>query len=246
MPHLMVMDAGFAGLKEIEPEKFFEFNLQLFGHGIETLPYIIVAARNAGLKGLTRQQISCELVSVTSEIDKKTIWEKEKDHLQIPEAKKLKILEPDLSDRENTEITLKFITPVAFKDDRKSKLTLEPDFFRISGSLMRRYTSFESSDNNMVDWQFSEISRIAREVKLKSINVEPVYWKRFSTRQKQRIPLAGVIGKASYVGPVKPFLELLKAGEILRCGRSTSFGQGRISLEERIISNPTYPSNVFC
>jgi hypothetical protein len=246
IPHFMVIDTGFPGLKEFEAGQEFEFHIQLFGQGIETLPYIIVAARNAGMMGFTRQRIPCDLISATEYFSKATIWSETKDELKIPEANLLQLPEPDISNKDLAEVNLKFITPVAFKDKRKGNLTLEPDFNRIIGSLMRRYSTFEASENNKVNWNFKEISMLARQVKLKKINLEPVYWQRFSTRQQQRIPIAGVIGQASYVGPVKPFAQLLKAGEIIRCGRSTSFGQGRISVEGPVINNPTYPSTVFC
>ncbi|MFZ5951858.1 MAG: CRISPR system precrRNA processing endoribonuclease RAMP protein Cas6 [Candidatus Rifleibacteriota bacterium] len=232
MPHLMVIDSGFPGLQTLAPGNEFCFRVILFGHGIETVPYIIVAARNAGLMGLTRQRVPCELISVVEDGSQAKIWSEENDHLQIPEATQLKVAEPDLSQVATSRINLKFITPVAFKDKRTGHPTLEPDFARIVGSLMRRYSSFEASEGNDLNWNYARIAELARKVRLTSINAAPVYWERFSSRQNQRIPISGIIGQATYEGPVRPFFDLLQAGQIIRCGRSTTFGQGRICFEE--------------
>lgn len=232
MPHLMVIDSGVPGLQTLPAGSEFSFKIILFGHGIETVPYIIVAARNAGLMGLTRQRIPCDLISVSENVSGSLIWSDSDDHLQIPEAADLKILEPDLQKADSSCVNLKFITPVAFKDKRTGHPTLEPDFARIIGSLMRRYSSFEASEGNELKWNFAEIARLARQVKLAAINAAPVYWERFSSRQSQRIPISGIIGQATYEGPIRPFFDLLQAGQIIRCGRATTFGQGRISFEE--------------
>jgi hypothetical protein len=232
LPHLMVIDAGFSGKTNIPAGSQFTFKILLFGQGIETIPYIIVAARNAGIMGLTRLRIPCELLKIVEVSSKTKIWSPENDNLCIPEAKTLKLQEPDLKLCEEASINLGFISPVAFKDKRTGHPTLEPDFSRIIGSLMRRYSSFEASEGNALNWNFAEIARLARQVRLTGINAAPVYWERFSSRQNQRIPISGIIGQATYEGPVRPFYDLLQAGEIVRCGRSTTFGQGRISFEE--------------
>jgi hypothetical protein len=246
MPHLMVLDAGFPGQQNLSPASEFEFKVQLFGHGVETVPYIIVAARNAGLMGLTRQRVSCELLSVYEEISGQKIWSEKNDKLKVPSPNILELQEPDISTPETGIIGMKFITPVAFKDKARGNTCLEPDFWRITGSILRRYSAFAASETGeRPEWQFRKITELARQVRLKSINIEPVYWERFSSRQHQRIPITGIIGQASYEGPVKPFIQLVKAGEILRCGRSTSFGQGRIFLSHASTLNNSSPSRVF-
>ncbi len=232
MPHLMVIDSAVPGPQTLPAGSEFNFRISLFGQGIETVPYIIVAARNAGLMGLTRQRIPCDLISVVEDGSGSSVWSSSDDHLQIPEATQIQISEPDLQKVQPSCINLKFITPVAFKDKRTGHPTLEPDFARIVGSLMRRYSSFEASEGNELSWNFAEIARLARQVRLTGINAAPVYWERFSSRQNQRIPISGIIGQATYEGPVRPFYELLQAGHIIRCGRATTFGQGRISFEE--------------
>ncbi|MDD3148965.1 MAG: CRISPR system precrRNA processing endoribonuclease RAMP protein Cas6 [Candidatus Riflebacteria bacterium] len=246
IPHLMVIDSGLPGNQLLASGSSFEFAIQLFGRGIDMAPYVVVAAQKAGLGGLTRLRVPCELERVTDEATNEIIWSSDTDEFKMPEPQELLLDEPSMLPDVPGEIRLKFITPVAFKDQSRGHLTLEPDFSRIIGSLMRRYTAFEASEGNRLDWNFAEISRLARQVKLSTINLEPVYWERFSTRQQQRIPISGVIGQACYIGPVNGFVDLIRAGEIIRCGRSTTFGQGRISYAGSIALPAREPSSVFC
>lgn len=246
IPHLMVIDAGQPGDQELAAGSPVEFAIQLFGRGIDMAPYIVVAAQKAGRAGLTRLRVPCELEQVTDEGTGEIVWSVATDEFKMPQTQNLLLAEPSLSAGEAGEIRLKFITPVAFKDQSRGNLTLEPDFSRIIGSLMRRYTAFEASEGRQLNWNFAEISRLARQVKLSGINLEPVYWERFSTKQQQRIPISGVIGQVSYTGPVNGFIDLIRAGEIIRCGRSTTFGQGRISYAGSIELPAREPSSVFC
>lgn len=246
VPHLMVIDSGLPGNHFLAQGSTFDFTIQLFGRGIEMAPYIVVAAQKAGQAGLTRLRVPCELERVTDAATGDLVWSSATDEFKMPKPQELQLVEPLATAGVDGEIRLKFITPVAFKDQSRGNLTLEPDFSRITGSLMRRYTAFEASEGKSVTWNFAEISRLARQVKISSLNLEPVYWERFSTRQQQRIPISGVIGQVCYTGPVNGFIDLLRAGEVIRCGRSTTFGQGRISCDGGIAQPAREPSSVFC
>ncbi|MFA5598856.1 MAG: CRISPR system precrRNA processing endoribonuclease RAMP protein Cas6 [Pusillimonas sp.] len=230
LPHLMLIDAEFEGKKVIDAGKTFAFVVSLFGASVSSASHLIVAAQAAGKFGLTGAKVSCELIEITQASTNEQIWSTDKDTLHIPETSELKITAPDLSLASPCELTLSFASPVAFKDISTGKISTKPDFGRIIGSLMRRYSIFEASEGNKLDWDFAEIARLAGQVETVQVEAEPVYWERFSTRQKQRIPISGIRGRAKYVGPIKPFIELLNAGETLRCGRSVTFGQGRIEI----------------
>lgn len=246
VPHLMIIDSGVYGNQPLAAGSSFDFVIQLFGRGIDMAPYIVVAAQKAGIEGLTRLRVPCELERVTDGGTGKIIWSVVSDEFKMPQPRELHISEPSLLATEISDIRLKFITPVAFKDRERGDLTLEPDFSRIIGSLMRRYTAFEASEGKSLNWNFTEISRLSRQVKISGMQLEPIYWERFSTRQKHRIPVSGVIGQVCYSGPVNGFVDLIRAGEIIRCGRSTTFGQGRLAYACSIAIATREPSTVFC
>jgi len=245
VPHLMVIDGGFAGMQTLTEGSLFDFTVQLYGRAAESSPYIIVAARNAGMSGLTSQRVPCDLEEVIDDSTAKTVWSAHTDEIQLPRGNSLDLSEPGLLPHDSGEMKLRFVTPVAFKDKASGSITLEPEFSRIIGSLLRRYSAFEASDGRQLNWNFAALTRIARQVRIANLKLEPIYWERFSTRQQQRVPIAGVIGQATYIGPVNMFQNLIQAGEIIRCGRSTTFGQGKISVISTTRLSERESSDVF-
>jgi CRISPR/Cas system endoribonuclease Cas6 (RAMP superfamily) len=57
-------------------------------------------------------------------------------------------------------------------------------------------------------------------------------WSRFSGRQHQRIELGGLIGRATYRGPLAEYLPLLALGELVHVGKGTVFGNGQYQIEQ--------------
>lgn len=236
IPHLMNIDSGFPGNTLIKAGKSFSFYVRLLGNAVNVIPYIIVAAKKAAVIGI--RDIAADLVSIIDESTGKTIWSVQNDNIILPELENLIIQEPNCNNKEKCEIKLNFVTPVSFKNKKTGGITREPDFSRIIGSLMRRYTFFEATEGRKLNWHFSEISELASKVKISGMNIETVSWERYSTRQEQRIPVSGVIGTVSYIGPILGFEDLLNAGDVLRCGRSVTLGQGRINIAQiRHLSN---------
>lgn len=236
IPHLMNIDSGFPGNTIVKAGEKFTFNVRLLGNAVTVAPYIIVAAQNAGLRGI--RDSKAELVSIVDDFSEKIIWSKQKDNIVLPEIENFTVHEPDCNNTESCELKLNLVTPVAFKNKQTGKITREPNFNRIIGSLMRRYTFFEATEGRKLNWHFNEISELAKQVRISGMNIETVCWERYSTRQNQRIPVSGIMGTVNFIGPVAGFEELLNAGEILRCGRSITLGQGRINVARiRHLSN---------
>jgi len=80
-----------------------------------------------------------------------------------------------------------------------------------------------SSDGRRYDLLFREHARIAS-------GLEPVAWRRGSTKQDRELPMAGEVGTLYLEGPLDPLLPLLALGERIHVGARTSFGQGRYRL----------------
>ena len=235
IPHLMNITTSLPGNTTVKAGEKFDFSVRLFGAAVVYAPNIMVAANNAARLGFRKSQALLESVS---DFSGNVIWSFMSDKAQMPEIASLSIPEPDYTNDEECEIKINFISPVAFKDLKNNKITKEPEFYRLIGSLMRRYTIFESTDGKTVDWHFRKISEMARKVRISRMNLEPVSWERFSTRQQQRIQISGVIGSVSYIGPTAMFENLLNAGETLHCGRNATLGQGRINVAQiRHLSN---------
>lgn len=231
IPHLMIIDSSVKTSGDINPNEAFTFHIQLFSHAINYFPYLALASSEVGKYGLGKKRAPCELMSIKDEMSGKELWSEDKTSLKSPEPVELTLEEPDVfSDTKEETISINFVTPVAFKDRATGGIQTKPEFNRIIGSLLRRYSAFQATEQHPISWNFTEIASLSKKVKLISYELQPVHWARYSTKQKKKIPIDGVIGKATYHGPIKPFLPLLSLASIIRVGRSTTFGQGKISL----------------
>lgn len=54
----------------------------------------------------------------------------------------------------------------------------------------------------------------------------------YSSRQKQTMPLSGIVGRASFVGPMANLYTLLVWGELLRVGKAIVKGAGWYRIEQ--------------
>ncbi|PIE68205.1 MAG: CRISPR-associated protein Cas6 [Deltaproteobacteria bacterium] len=53
-------------------------------------------------------------------------------------------------------------------------------------------------------------------------------WQRYSNRQKQRMPLGGMIGSVTYEGKLAEYLPLMNVCSHVHIGKNTSFGLGKL------------------
>ena len=80
-------------------------------------------------------------------------------------------------------------------------------------------------------WDFKGIIEKAKNVKVKEKNLRWYDLERYSARQDTRMKMGGFIGEIIFEGYVKPFLPLIRAGEILHVGKGTSFGLGQFKIQ---------------
>lgn len=230
MPHFMSIDANFAGLRCIKKDQSFSFTVLLYSRGVAAAKLLLVAAKKAGEVGFTTKNIPCRLIEIIDETTNNLVWSASNDFITLPEPSVLAVKEPQISLNEACDIKLFFLTPMAFKNKANNSITTKPDFYRIIGSLMRRYSAFEAADGHSLNWSFASLSRAAKTVQISSSSLNNVFYSRYSTRQKRQVPLMGSMGGVVYTGYARGFKSLLKAGEIIRCGRNTTLGQGKFTL----------------
>lgn len=228
VPHPMLLDAEFNGPCSIEPGQRFVFTVTLFGKAVESVPFFVHVFTELAASGLTRNKSRCELVSVVAD-SVGLIYDSELKVLNPLMPMILNLEEPEYRDDEHVgQVALHFETPVSFKDKAGGGVVNRPDFTRIIRSLLRRHTFLRATDGLPApNWDYAAILKLSQRVKIIESNLELVRWERYSTRQEQRISWGGCVGIIRFAGPIRPFLPLLKAGEVIRVGRGTVFGQGR-------------------
>ncbi|MCX7794688.1 MAG: CRISPR system precrRNA processing endoribonuclease RAMP protein Cas6 [Thermodesulfovibrionales bacterium] len=236
VPHPFVLEPpeGNSGLKTRSPENIppgsrIDFKLILIGRATDYLPYFIYTFVELGNTGIGRGRGKYRLLEVKNgqhtvySAQSKTIFQTEKDKIEIPEEFK--------PSGKSTNLSLEFITPLRMKYNRD--LVVKPEFHILIRNILRRLSLiyYFHCGNQKPQLDYRAIIKYAEEVTIKSSELRWFDWERYSSRQDSRMKLGGLVGSITYEGDIEPFLPFIKAGEILHAGKNTSFGLGKYRLK---------------
>ena len=82
--------------------------------------------------------------------------------------------------------------------------------------------------NAKIDWEFHPLLVAADAVKIVHRDLRWVDWERRSNRQKTEMLMGGFVGEMVLEGDLVPFLDLLRACEVVHVGKGCVFGNGKI------------------
>ena len=82
------------------------------------------------------------------------------------------------------------------------------------------------------NWEFKELLDLANNIKISNKNLTWDDWHRYSNRQQRKMDIGGFIGDMTLDGNVEPFYPLLKMSEVMHVGKGTSFGLGKIIINQ--------------
>ncbi len=129
---------------------------------------------------------------------------------------------------------LRLITPLRLI--YREKLVKRLEFHHLIRALLRRIQVlyYYNVSEDLPSIPAKDLIEASEKVRTKKAYLKWYDWERYSYRQNRRMVLGGLVGEISFEGYLEPFFSLLKAGEILHCGKNTSFGLGKY-----LIINPT-------
>jgi hypothetical protein len=207
-----------------------DFGLVLIGRALEYLPYFIYAFIRLGERGLGRGRGKYVLEEVFASNGNETVpvYQKEAQILRdcppYPASELIQKRVKSLGSGDS--VTIDFMTPSRIKFD--GDLVKQPDFHHLIRSLLRRMSSLSYFHcGHRLEIDFRGLIEQAKEVERVQTELRWHDWDRYSTRQKQRMTLGGVVGSAIYQGDISRFLTLLAWGEVVHVGKAASFGLGR-------------------
>ncbi len=237
LPHPFVIEPPATDRRIFNPGDEIYFGLVLIGKSLEYLPYFVFAFYQLGQMGLGSGKGKFYLKSVLA-VDQPNgapdnpIYNAQTQMLNadfnpwnLPE-----ILAA--SEKSQTQsLFLNFTTPTRLLD--QNQLTNQLSFELLIRSILRR-VSLLGRIHCGTSWElpFNEIIETARQ----SVNtIQQKFdwsdWERYSTRQKQRMKLGGIIGTVNYTGQLAPFFPFILLGEFVHIGKNTTFGLGRYQIE---------------
>ena len=243
VPHPFVIEPPFERKRVYRPGEELLFGLVLIGRAIDYLPYFIYTFDELGRTGIGKGRGRFELKTVTSHESPVTsegigniIYTSETKILTGFGTTTLELPESPFGPADPTpnRLTLSFLTPTRIAYD--GSLTLDIEFHTIIRSLLRRISLlsyFHGNSNAIPAFDFKGTIESAKAVETVDKNLRWYDWERYSSRQEQRIDMGGFVGEITFEGDLRPFMPLIKAGEVLHVGKGTAFGLGRYEIDGR-------------
>ena len=240
IPRPYVILPPLEGAHHYQPGEHFSFGMTLIGDIIQLLPYIMLSITQLEAEGLghrlpqnagQRGRLHVEQIEVYHPWteQRQTIYRAGDTLVNRP------IVSVDIQDclqraeQLNPEqITLDFITPLRLID--REHLVRQPILRPLLQRLLERYLALEHHYGN-ADLALSRGDRdtLLHQAEAITCSADRTRWQElssYSNRQKRATPIGGLIGQATFTGPLAPLLPLLTIGELIHVGKNAVKGNG--------------------
>lgn len=225
VPKPYVIEPPAMGECDYRPGERLAFHIVLAGHALDQLPLVLWAHVKAFRRGVGRGDGTAEIVRVVHEGQAETVI------LEGPEDSILEhetAVPPALTFHD--AVTLRFHTPLRLQTNGRRATAEEYTARRLLMALVRRIALLcEFHGPGRLDLDFSGLARLAESIESRK-RLTWQDWTRYSSRQKQKMDLGGVVGEWTLAGDLSPFAPFLHLGQWLHVGKETTFGMGRYTL----------------
>lgn len=207
--------------------------LVLIGRAISYLPHVLWSVQSLCEGGLGAERRPYLLRSVIAHWPEgpQTVWSSEHPVLALSGFQTTRL---DLDGTENAaihRISLRLVTPLRIRHERR--LCTRLTFPLLVTNILRRLYLLDQYHGDKT-WCPDYRRLIAQSEKVRCVRSRLRWydWTRYSSRQETKMQMGGLIGTITFTGELGPFLPYLRAAELIHVGRNTSFGLGRIVIEE--------------
>lgn len=210
----------------VELNSSLQWGIRLFGPAMKYWPYVIHTYQEVGKRGLGKKKLRYEVEKVC---DGKgvTVWSNENTLAAEP------VITTNLENTPNEEndfttLTWRFHTPVQIKTQG------QVDGLSIILAGRRRFNILNhfygaSPGDDSEEHEYLEEKQFSTESSL----LKPYRFSRFSGRQKRKVQMSGLVGEITITGPWGRSGEWLRHISNIHLGKSTSFGFGHVTWEEK-------------
>lgn len=213
------------------------FGLALFGDADIFFPYIVMAVRELERDGIgialaelgrRRGKIRLNAIEAHNPLTgaRQMLYPLPGGHVNFPSLPIDAAAVRDYAARLPTDqITLTFHTPIRLID--QDRLVKQIAFRPLIQRLMRRLDDLSRAyGGGPLDIDFRGLLAIAEEVATVADHTRWIDLVSVSARQQRRTPIGGLVGSATFCGPLAPLRELIVWGSLIHVGRNAVKGDG--------------------
>lgn len=235
IPHPFILEPPLNPPPVYQPGAPLEFRVVLVGMAIAYLPYFAMAFLDLGGRGLGRGRGRFQLEEIAAEHPlngrSEPIY---RDGSLLPCSNDLTATYSDLLRRcegiSPDRVTVHFLTPTRLISGER--LATHPTFPVLIRAAIRRISSLSYFHcGRRWETDYAGLVAASEEIRLISSDLRWEEWERYSSRQDARMKLGGLVGSATYEGPIAPFLPILLAAGVVHLGKACTFGNGRLRVE---------------
>lgn len=231
VPHPFLLEPSLEGCQSYKTGDLLYFDLVLFGHGLDYLPYFILAFQEVKRLGLGagRHPFLMERVDQVVGWEHIPIWQGGNNLLNPPQREDLaSCLEP-ATHGFSGHLKLSLETPLrlVFGGEMVTHLNFTP----LMRALFRRLGFLGKAHGRArLDLPFNKLLEKAEGIELVESSLSWQEWERYSARQKKKLRMGGLVGTLHFQGDLEAFWPFLRMGEIVHVGKGTVFGLGKIKI----------------
>lgn len=242
-PYVILPPLGEA--RRYEPGQSLMFGITLFGNIIQMLPYIVMSIEGLEAHGLghkiaenSYQRGRFKIKQIESyhplHGTRQIVYQAGKPLVNVPTlsvtASEVKARAASLP---TSEIRLNFLTPTRLIEQEHPVryAAFRPLMHRLSERLTALQREYGCGEANGIGEQ-QRYLELAEQVKCVEDQTNWQEITSYSRRAKGHSPIGGIVGKATFVGNLAPFHELLAWGELIHVGKNCVKGNGWYKVED--------------
>ena len=228
MTNPYVIEPMAIGCKNIAQGDCFSFHHLLFGTAVEKLSYVLLAWSKASNMGFTKERTQARLIhvhQVFADGSETLLYDFENEDAETAVA------DPDFSlpdERETTAIRVRLKTPLRIQHHGHpvpaEKLTAR-DF--LTALIRRQQTLAKQHIPDFPPIDFHDLRPNIENTVLMDADLHWFDWARYSSRQKTKIALGGIMGEFTLKGDLTKLSPYLIAGKYFHIGKSVVLGMGQ-------------------
>ncbi|WP_044469481.1 CRISPR system precrRNA processing endoribonuclease RAMP protein Cas6 [Mannheimia massilioguelmaensis] len=222
VPNAYVIEPLEWGEQRYEKGDDFAFDLVLFGRTLDQLPLILFAFKRALSFNLAGgKAILTNLAKISENQTALSIFYQEK----IVEHSQTQAIPQDLP----LSFELELLTPLRIQDNGKPLRENQISKERFLITLAKRISLLAEFHTQPLQLDFERLITEIEPIQDRK-NLHWQDWTRYSSRQKQKMKLGGVVGRWRLENLSPDWAKLLYIGQWLHCGKNATFGLGKYKI----------------
>ncbi len=230
VPRPFVIAPAPAGPSRYDTGSEVTFDLTLIGHAQDFLPHFVVTLRELRTLGRGRHPVALRRIeTVPLPGGRPTRVYSDEDNLVRSHDASISLAACESSPPPSGRFTLRFVTYTRLKHE--GVWAQRPDFHIVLRRLLGRLSSLAVFHCGVrLDADFVGLIEKAKAIALVDDRTRWEDWTRYSSRQDRHMVLGGLVGEATYEGPLDGLWPFVAFGQWTHVGKNATFGLGRYEI----------------